>query len=75
MADFIKVEIDASKFPREPFAGEFTMDDGSIATYREYPEHGPNSVMIEANGMPMIFNLDTLPDIAALMRDRLREES
>ena len=54
MDGVIHVEIDARKFPREPFAGEVETDDGRKVTFRERPDIGPDALELVFDGVMQI---------------------
>ena len=57
MADFTYVEIDATKFPREPFAGEIETDDGGTLSWRERPDIGPDAMELTRDGVTRVLDI------------------
>ena len=56
MDGVLHVEIDASKFPREPFVGEVETDDRRTVTFRERPDIGPDALELSCDGVTQIID-------------------
>ena len=57
MTAFTYVEIDATKFPREPFDGEIETDDGGTLSWRERPDIGPDAIELTPDGVTRVLDL------------------